>query len=33
VRRFAEDLALSPPNPETFYQGDETGYLDYAMAS
>jgi N-ethylmaleimide reductase len=33
VRRFAEDIALSPPNPETFYQGDEKGYLDYAMAS
>ena len=28
-RRFAEDLPLNEPDPDTFYGGDEEGYVDY----
>lgn len=28
-RRFAEDLPLNEPDPETFYGGGEEGYVDY----
>lgn len=28
-RRFAEDLPLNEPDPDTFYGGDEAGYIDY----
>jgi len=29
VERFALDAPLNKPNPETFYGGDERGYIDY----
>lgn len=28
-RRFAADLPLNEPDPDTFYGGDEEGYVDY----
>lgn len=28
-RRLAEDLPLNRPDPDTFYGGDEEGYIDY----
>jgi len=28
-RRFAENLPLNDPDPDTFYGGDERGYVDY----
>ena len=33
VRRLREDLPLSPSAPETYYQGDAHGYVDYPAAS
>ncbi|MCB1737602.1 MAG: alkene reductase [Gammaproteobacteria bacterium] len=31
VRRLRDDAPLNSPDPETFYQGDATGYTDYPM--
>ena len=30
--RFAQNLPLQQPNPETIYQGEEDGYIDYPAA-
>ena len=32
VRRLREDLPLTPSTPETYYQGDAQGYIDYPVA-
>jgi len=32
VSRFARDVALAAPDPVTFYQGEESGYIDYPAA-
>lgn len=32
VARFRQGLALTAPDPATFYQGEETGYTDYPPA-
>jgi N-ethylmaleimide reductase len=29
VKRYAEDAALNPPDPSSFYSGDAGGYTDY----
>ena len=33
VERFRSDAALADPDPDTFYQGGETGYTDYPGAT
>lgn len=33
VRRARDGLALSPSNPETYYQGEAAGYTDYPPAA
>lgn len=33
VRRLQDDIALSPSNRETYYQGGAEGYIDYPAAS
>jgi N-ethylmaleimide reductase len=32
VRRFQNGLSLNQPDRSTFYQGEEQGYIDYALA-
>ncbi|MDE1185421.1 MAG: hypothetical protein PW844_02890 [Pantoea sp.] len=29
VKRMHDSLPLTPPDPNTFYGGDSTGYIDY----
>jgi N-ethylmaleimide reductase len=33
VERFSSDLKLSPSNPDNYYAGGATGYVDYPTAT